>query len=68
MASESTCGVSGLVVRSLVTHAKLCTVTAFQREKKRKKEIRKRRFRLIKTKCLFLQVSQYEERHLSYIS
>lgn len=41
------------MVCGIVTWAKLCTVTAFQREKKRKRKIMKRRRQLSKAKgCL----------------
>lgn len=47
--------VNGLVVRGVMTRAKICTVTAFQREKRG----RERRCRLIETKCFIYFLPTY---------
>lgn len=49
------------MVRGVVTQAKLCTVTVFQRDRRRKTKIKNMRGWLIKTKCVFL-LSQLERR------
>lgn len=48
----------GFVVCGMVAQAKLCTLTVFQREKKRKKQIMNRRSQLPQTKCSFKRGDQ----------